>query len=1073
MIQGIDFRPRLSRGYSNLDEIFIFTDLSGRKSKTAGLNFFNVYRTKHFSIEEDDGGALNGGITPRPGMFFDNSIDSVNQGRMVYQLNGYYNAQKAFENNIAGMLVTVKSHIDDNLATTIYNKQFAFNLPPVVSQGQQNLDPGSSNSRVVQNKIKFATTDPELMQPILARGGAMITVNELPHSNNEISQDLEFGKSFENISSPFLGSRALSSLAEHYMGLNKRIPELIGVNHSYIPAPLDFLSLNSTEDGEITGKLEPAVEALSRQPMVQTPVDEMAGFAGRGSAQSYAEFDLSLNHASVLSHVGRSNVEPRDYMDHNQMIANARSTRDIKVSNQLLNAIMSISPGQRSTYRVMQSSFNSDFYRFNALIELDINQVLDNPQGEAISVHLTPLEIVSRPDGTRKIDRVPDESKKITFALHPYSDYKVKVNRAIVPPTIKVLKNTMGEIVLKIIRNDPCPLPIVVYRQYYNPSSGEYTDLSHVGTAHATNDNFAQGYYDTIRDANVENVHPLKVIYKTIYQGSESWNNGHSKIQAGATASIVINGIPYDIDPAGLVDSAVYERRDCAIVALNKADHVSVSVFNLPKDAISISLLRHKIGVGSVGASAIGSRSQNKVVATYRGDADTDFPSELQFRDRDPQDGDLTFGDFENNSFYIYKIEITTTKRKYIAPEEEIIQRIRPKNMFEVSSALTLRRSGQSVLDFRPFVVGDPDQSVLTELTRLIASYGSVQNSRNQGAAPEAQEQAMMDQAADSLNNLHFFEVEFVNLRTGYRSSMGFVPSLRDPSGHGVQLPQFADDTMIIAHHCVVANGFLNPQIGPDSISGVNNPDARRSLVQQEDDFAADGRARLNARNTLAKDGSTSLYGGSLHTGLISTFMQKFGAIPANRNLIGLADRLGAGGVLAMGRTGLTATSVYRVKSELGPDIPSIDDLFGTQVLEAVVHSSGRAEIVWNVRGRVIAPPDVNGANTFKVPMKDYIDYFIVSCYLDGNHFVLGTVDCVFTITTNTRRADHPGDERFYFIDDKMPNEIGARVYAVTAVGYDPSKRATKYVDASGLSITNLSSVPLQLLSNNTHFGSA
>ena len=74
MIQGIDLNPALRNGYGGFDELFIFTDLSGQKITTPSLNFFNAHRIKPFSIERDDGGALNGANLSRPGLFFDNSI---------------------------------------------------------------------------------------------------------------------------------------------------------------------------------------------------------------------------------------------------------------------------------------------------------------------------------------------------------------------------------------------------------------------------------------------------------------------------------------------------------------------------------------------------------------------------------------------------------------------------------------------------------------------------------------------------------------------------------------------------------------------------------------------------------------------------------------------------------------------------------------------------------------------------------------------------------------------------------------------------------------------------------------
>ena len=84
---------------------------------------------------------------------------------------------------------------------------------------------------------------------------------------------------------------------------------------------------------------------------------------------------------------------------------------------------------------------------------------MDNPIGDALSVHITPLHKIKRAERGRKIETVPDNTKKVAFSLHPFGDYKAKVHRAVVPPTIRVLKNILGQITLKIIRNDPCPLP--------------------------------------------------------------------------------------------------------------------------------------------------------------------------------------------------------------------------------------------------------------------------------------------------------------------------------------------------------------------------------------------------------------------------------------------------------------------------------------------------------------------------------------------------------------------------------------------------------------------------------------
>ena len=148
-----------------------------------------------------------------------------------------------------------------------------------------------------------------------------------------------------------------------------------------------------------------------------------------------------------------------------------------------------------------------------------------------------------------------------------------------VPPQITVVRESRGNIVLRVKQGDPVTSKLKIAKMYttcrknYTPSNLETMET--IDTSDS-----ATSYI--ITDTDAQNILPNNVVYRAIPYGPK----GH----AGPAASFIVGGLPAPIKPPPEDPNAL------SLIAKNEIDRVEITVGNIPDDVFAIRLLREELG---------------------------------------------------------------------------------------------------------------------------------------------------------------------------------------------------------------------------------------------------------------------------------------------------------------------------------------------------------------------------------------------------------------------------------------------------------------------------------------------
>ena len=303
-----------------------------------------------------------------------------------------------------------------------------------------------------------------------------------------------------------------------------------------------------------------------------------------------------------------------------------------------------------------------------------------------------------------------------------------------IAPKITMIKNTIGNVVLKVSQQDPSGAGIKILREHSSPRSGWQTfSKDIVGNISITENK--KSY--VIVDSTVQNIYPIKTTYTAISTG----NGG----KLGPSKSIIIDGI----NSPNI--NATENNDTLSIIAKNEKDRVKIQVTNIPDDIISIQLFREDVSNLSNRIKKIKSQQQDTMVIVN-------------------EQTDVTFYDYSATSGRPCKYFCIMRPRfgsEFRSSEEEDFIRKRPEKPLPVDAIITNESlSGlKNAYSFEMDIVVTPRNDNIDFILKTLEKAGV--------SSVFLQE---IEKQRSSFADLAVFIVERINRVTGKRVSFGIQP---------------------------------------------------------------------------------------------------------------------------------------------------------------------------------------------------------------------------------------------------------------------------------------------------------